>query len=137
MGYECEIAACHEHLVILSGFVSAPSAEELASAVPEAAAMRPLPDGAVAVFSSADAATEFLARRAPPEAGAGGADGAARPAVAAEVGARPLLLDVGERLGQVSRLYTILYTTLLDTTILLRLRLATIYLPPLPASPAA
>lgn len=58
-GYECEIAHCHDHIVEITDL----SVEvELAEAIPEAAAIRPLPAGFLVVLRSAEAAQALVGR---------------------------------------------------------------------------
>lgn len=94
-GYECEVAACHEHLVEVCGFAEdrpAPSLDVAAACIPTAVVLRPLPAGFVAVFASAADARAFLTDRAPPTGTPPGGTGLAP-------GAEPLLLDAGAAAG--------------------------------------
>ena len=100
-GYECEIADCHAHILELKftnaglAGVSAPQAAKrqllrLLTA-DELAALRPLPDGWLAVFKSANAARGFVARHAD---GFAAAAAAAAAAVGADDGGMPSRLSL-------------------------------------------
>ena len=74
MGYECEIAGCHAHLLALQPCVAPGGSDEtsgtkpdLTRSIPLALTVRPLPAGGIAVFSSAEAAESFVSQSALPD----------------------------------------------------------------------